>query len=67
VEVKEECQVKISHRFAATENIGNNDDINRVSENTRDNTKILAAEILGYYELKHHKPWFDEEYSKLLD
>jgi hypothetical protein len=23
--------------------------------------------ILGYYELKKHKPWFDEGCSKLLD
>jgi hypothetical protein len=23
--------------------------------------------VLGYYELKKHKPWFDEECSELLD
>jgi hypothetical protein len=28
--------------------------------------KISAAESLGH-ELKHHKPWFDEKCSKLLD
>jgi hypothetical protein len=26
-----------------------------------------ATESVGYYELGKHKPWFDEEYSKLLD
>jgi hypothetical protein len=29
--------------------------------------KISAKEIVDYYELKKHKPWFDESYSKLLD
>jgi hypothetical protein len=28
--------------------------------------KVSAKESLGYYELKKHKPWFDEECSKLL-
>jgi hypothetical protein len=27
----------------------------------------LAQENLGYCESKHHKPWFDEECSKLVD
>jgi hypothetical protein len=29
--------------------------------------KILAKEILGYYELKKHRRWFDEECLKLLN
>jgi hypothetical protein len=33
----------------------------------KDNIKISAEEILGYYELKKHKQWFDEERSKSLD
>jgi hypothetical protein len=33
----------------------------------RENTKISAIESLGYYELRKHKPWFDEGCSKLLD
>jgi len=28
---------------------------------------LPAAENLGYYSLKQHKPWFDEVCSKLLD
>jgi hypothetical protein len=28
---------------------------------------MSAKESLGYYELKKHKPWFDEGCSKLLD
>jgi hypothetical protein len=27
----------------------------------------LAKENFHYIESKHHKPWFDEEYSKLVD
>jgi hypothetical protein len=30
-------------------------------------SKFLPREGLGYYELKKLKPWFDEEYSELLD
>jgi hypothetical protein len=33
----------------------------------RENIKISAKVSLGYYELKKHKPLFDEECSKLLD
>jgi hypothetical protein len=33
----------------------------------RENIKISAKERLGYYELRKHKPWFDEGCSKLLD
>jgi hypothetical protein len=36
-------------------------------ETIRENIKISAKESLGYYELKKHKPWFDEGCSKLLD
>jgi hypothetical protein len=33
-------------------------DISRVWESIRGNMKDSATESLGYYELKHHKPWF---------
>jgi hypothetical protein len=33
----------------------------------RENINISAKPSLGYYELKQHKPWFEESYSKLLD
>jgi hypothetical protein len=29
--------------------------------------KASATETVGNYDLKQHKPWFDEECSKLLD
>jgi hypothetical protein len=42
-------------------------DINSAWEMIRENIKLSAKESLGYYELKKHKPWFDEGYPKLLD
>jgi hypothetical protein len=29
--------------------------------------KASTIKLIGYCELKHHKPWFHEEYSKLFD
>jgi hypothetical protein len=39
-------------------------EINSVLETIRKNIQILAKKSLGYYELKKHKPWFDEGCSK---
>jgi hypothetical protein len=41
--------------------------INSVWETIRENINISANEGLGYSELKKHKPWFDQGYTKLLD
>jgi hypothetical protein len=41
--------------------------INNAWETIRENIQISAKESLGYYELKNHKPWFNEECPKLLD
>jgi hypothetical protein len=49
------------------ENLDAEVDINRVWEPSRENIKILAKESLGYYELKKHKPWFNEKMLRLLD
>jgi hypothetical protein len=38
-----------------------------LSEKQLENIKISAKESLGYYELRQHKPWFDEGCSELLD
>jgi hypothetical protein len=35
-------------------------DVNRAWETIRENIKISAQESLGYYELKRHKPCFNE-------
>jgi hypothetical protein len=42
-------------------------EINSAFETIRENIKISAKESLGYFELKKHKPWFDEGCTKLLD
>jgi hypothetical protein len=43
------------------ENLDTEVDIDRAWETIRENIKISAKESLGYYELKQHKPWFDED------
>jgi hypothetical protein len=42
-------------------------EINTIWEMIRENIKFSVKESLGHYELKKHKPWFDEGCSKLLD
>jgi hypothetical protein len=53
--------------FAALEDLDAEVEINSAWETIRENIKISAKECLGYYELRKHKPWFDERCSKLLD
>jgi hypothetical protein len=65
-EVKEQYHVKITNRFAALENFDDNVDMNRAWENIRENIKTSAKDSLGQYELQQHKPWFDDECSKLI-
>jgi hypothetical protein len=62
VEGKEQYRVEISSRFVASGNSDAEVDINtrRACETIRENIKISAKESVGYYELKKHKPWFDE-------
>jgi hypothetical protein len=67
VEVKEKYQVEISNRFAALESLEESFDINNAWESIRKNIKTSAKENLGYQKLKHNKPWFDDECSKLVD
>jgi hypothetical protein len=42
-------------------------EINSAWEMIREAIKTSAKESLGYFELKKHKPWFDEGCSKLVD
>jgi hypothetical protein len=66
VEVKERYQVEISNRFAGLESLDESFDINNAWESIRENIKTSAKGNLGYQNLKHNKPWFDE-CSKLID
>jgi hypothetical protein len=47
--------------FAALENLNDSEDINRAWENIKEYIRTSATETLGLYELKQHKPSFDEE------
>jgi uncharacterized protein YaaR (DUF327 family) len=67
VEGKEQFRVEVSNRFAALEDLDAKVEINSAWEMIRENIKISAKESLGYFELKKHKPWFDEGCSELLD
>jgi hypothetical protein len=49
------------------ENLDTEVDVNKSWDTIRENINISAKECLGYYELKKHKPWFDEGCSKLLE
>jgi hypothetical protein len=42
-------------------------EISSAWETIRVNIKISVKEGLGYFELKKHKPWFNERCSRLLD
>jgi len=66
-EFKKQYQIKISERFAVLEKLNDSEDLNRAWENIKDNIKSSAIESICLYELKQHKPWFDEECSRLLD
>ena len=61
LEVWKQYQIEICNGFAALENLNESEDINRAWENIKENIKTSAKDSLGMYELKQHKPWFDEE------
>jgi len=67
LEVRKQYQIEITNRFAALENLSDDEDINRAWENIKDNIKTSAKETLGLQQLKQHKPWFDEECLGFLD
>jgi hypothetical protein len=64
---KEIYQDKISKSFSVLESLGHSVDILKAWDTIRVNINISTTESLGYYELREHKPWFDEGYSKLSD
>ena len=61
LEVRKQFQIEVTNGFAALENLGDKEDINRAWENNKENIKTSVKESLGVQELKQHKPWFDEE------
>jgi hypothetical protein len=67
IEVKENNQIEISNRFTILESLDESFDINNVWESIKENIKTSAKDNLEYHRLKHNKPWFDDECSKLID
>jgi hypothetical protein len=57
---KEQFRVEVSNRFAALEDSDTEVEVNSAWETVRENIKFSAKKSLGYFELKKHKPWFDE-------
>ena len=66
-EVRKQYQIEITNRFAALENLKDDEDVNRTWENIKENIKTSAKESLDLHELKQNKPWFDEECLGFLD
>jgi hypothetical protein len=64
---QEQFRGEVSNRLAALEGLDAEVEINSDWETIRDNIKIATKGSLGYFELKKHKPWFDEGCSKSLD
>jgi len=61
LEVRKQYQIEITNRFAALENLNDDENVNRTWENIEENIQTSAKESLGLHELKQNKPWFDEE------
>jgi hypothetical protein len=65
VEGKEQFCVEVSNWFAALEGMNAELEVNSAWEMIRENIQISAKERPCCYELRKHKPWFDEGCSKL--
>jgi hypothetical protein len=61
LEVRKKYRIEITNRFAAMENLSDDDDINRARENIKENIKTLVKDNLVLQELKQQKPQFNEE------
>ena len=66
-EVREQYQIEITNRFAASENVNDDEDVNRTRENIKENIQTSAKESLGLLELKQYKSWFDGDFLSFLD
>jgi len=51
----------MSDRFEALESLNDSEDVNKAWEIIEEDIKTSATDSLGLYELKQHKPLFDEE------
>jgi len=53
-------RLSFTYRFAALENLNDDEDIHRAWENIKEYIKTSAKESLGLHELQQHKSWIDE-------
>ena len=60
-EIREQYQIEITNRFAALENLEDDEDINWTWENIKENIQTSVKESVDLAEFKQNKPWFDEE------
>src|SRR5215831_21072735 len=67
LEARKQYQIDITNRFAALENVSDDEDINRAWESVKETIKTSAKESLSLQEMKQHKSWFDEECLGILD
>ena len=67
LEIWKQCQIEITNRFAASENVNDDEDVNRTRENIKENIQTSAKESLGLLELKQYKSWFDGDFLSFLD
>jgi hypothetical protein len=65
VESKRQFRVEVSNRFAVLEDFDAEVEINSACETIKENIKISTEESPSYFELKMHKPWFNDRCSKL--
>jgi len=66
-EIREHYQNEITNRFAALENVNDEEDVNRTWEHIKENIQTSAKESLSLDKLNQNKPWFDEECLGFLD
>jgi len=57
LKVRKNYKIKILNRFAALENLNDDEDINSALENIKEIITISAKDSLGLYELKQQKSW----------
>jgi hypothetical protein len=67
VDIEQQYSADVSNRFSALEDLDAEVGIIGAWETIRENITISANERLGHFDLKKHKPWFDEACSKLVD
>jgi hypothetical protein len=67
LEVRKQYQIEITDRFAALDNLSDDEDINRSWESIKENFNTSAKESLGLHEMKQHKQGFDEDCLGILD